>query len=343
MQPEVLLRQVVQSIDDSCRVAVATVISCSGSTPRHPGAKMAVALASDGVVAQFGTIGGGRVEHEVVGALVDVATRGVGRSVTHHLVRDLAMCCGGSMTLALSFANPAYVLLQTIAADVQARRGGMLATSADGSGWTWLSMKQSERATQRMEPPHGATQINTFENGTLVELLGCQPRAVVFGLGHVTRALGPLLGDVGFDVVVCDDGETLSDEETPAWATDYVTSFEVADVERQIGPFAATDYLLVVTRDHAVDQRIIESLVLRQEPGFIGLIGSRGKVARFANRLAAKGLISGSDDPRWQRIVAPIGLDIGAETPSEIAVAIAAQLVSHRRTGALLAGHWHRG
>jgi xanthine dehydrogenase accessory factor len=81
---------------------------------------------------------------------------------------------------------------------------------------------------------------------------------------------------------------------------------------------------VILTRDHAVDQKILEGLA-GVELDYLGLIGSRGKLERFRKRLEAKGIAVPPD------LHSPVGLDIGAETPEEIAVAIVAELVQTRR------------
>jgi xanthine dehydrogenase accessory factor len=83
-----------------------------------------------------------------------------------------------------------------------------------------------------------------------------------------------------------------------------------------------------VTRDHAIDQQLLEQLIAHPHLGYLGMIGSRGKIARFKKRLEAKGML---DDATWARLRAPIGLDLGAETPEEIALSILAELVQVRR------------
>ncbi|MBZ0231093.1 MAG: XdhC family protein, partial [Deltaproteobacteria bacterium] len=90
-----LYAQVLAALDEGRGVALATVIATTGSTPRHVGARMAVL--DDGRT--LGTIGGGRIEAEVVAAAGEVARGAPARRLDHHLVRDLAMCCGGWMEL----------------------------------------------------------------------------------------------------------------------------------------------------------------------------------------------------------------------------------------------------
>lgn len=140
-----------------------------------------------------------------------------------------------------------------------------------------------------------------------------------------------MAGSLGFEVVVCDDNETSAVEERPPWADLMVESFALRDIESSIGRLGAGDYLLVLTRDHAIDQRIIEATMPRvAEFEYLGLIGSRGKIGRFRKRVLAKEIV---DEEQWQKLRAPIGLDIGAETPAEIAVSILAELVTIRNRG----------
>jgi xanthine dehydrogenase accessory factor len=176
----------------------------------------------------------------------------------------------------------------------------------------------------------------------LVERVGSAERAILFGHGHVARQLGPLLAGLGFSVIVCDDGDTGALESPPAWADRVIESFDAREVEREVGGFGADDYVLVITRDHAIDQQLLEQLIGHDTLHYLGMIGSRGKVGRFKKRLEAKGIIDDSDlgMAKWARLRAPIGVDIGAETPEEIAVAIAAELVACRRRGAPDVGDW---
>jgi xanthine dehydrogenase accessory factor len=175
----------------------------------------------------------------------------------------------------------------------------------------------------------------------LVERVGDHERVVMFGLGHVARVLGPMLHGLGFRVIACDDGDTGALETPPAWADEVIESFDAAEVERQVGGLGPDDYVLIITRDHPIDQQLLEGRVARDALGYLGMIGSRGKVGRFKKRLEAKGLLEGElGVARWAKLRAPIGLDIGAETLAEIAIAVAAELVAIRRRGRAAAGDW---
>jgi xanthine dehydrogenase accessory factor len=149
------------------------------------------------------------------------------------------------------------------------------------------------------------------------------PRLVLFGAGHVARATAPLARSIGFEVCVVDEREEqLTSERFPE------CKLELCDppalLKRQ--SLAEGDWLLVVTHDHALDEQTLE-LCLRQPVRYIGLVGSRRKVFRLLQRIAARAPELGFD-----RVYAPVGLDLGAVGPQEIAVSIAAELVALRRS-----------
>jgi xanthine dehydrogenase accessory factor len=184
---------------------------------------------------------------------------------------------------------------------------------------------------KRLVPATGSTPTTCRDGGIFREAIFPAPRVVLFGCGHLARAIGPLAATLGFEVVICDDNATGAIDESPAWADTVVSSFALADVEKQLQPLGARDYLLILTRDHGIDQRIVEETVRRiSDFDYLGLIGSLGKVGRFRKRVLAKGAIN---EEQWQKLHAPIGLDICAETPQEIAVSIMAELVALKNKG----------
>lgn len=161
------------------------------------------------------------------------------------------------------------------------------------------------------------------EMEVFVEPLIPEPPLVVCGGGHVAQALVPLARRCGFAPIVVEEAEEMA---TPARFPDaarFVDSFDVRDWKDV--PLDGSAYVVIVTRDHAEDQKILEQLIGR-ELGYLGLIGSRRKIEMFKQRLEARGV----DPARFARLRAPIGLDIGAETPEEIAVAIVAELIQVR-------------
>lgn len=156
-----------------------------------------------------------------------------------------------------------------------------------------------------------------------VEPFQPDPILLVCGGGHVAHALVPLCRRVGFEPWVIEDLDTLRTESRFPDAGRLIDSFDPRDW-RDV-PLDGSTYVVIVTRDHQQDQALLERLVER-DVAYLGLIGSRRKVALFRQRLMARGI----SEERLDRVHAPIGLNIGAETPEEIAVAITAELIAVR-------------
>ncbi|HTV01462.1 MAG TPA: XdhC/CoxI family protein [Luteitalea sp.] len=150
------------------------------------------------------------------------------------------------------------------------------------------------------------------------------PRVCIVGAGHVGYHTAQLAATVGFRVVVVDDRASFADPSRFPTAE----RVDVADIPEwlrtaDIGP---RDYLVIVTRGHREDLDAMRA-ALGRETAYLGLIGSRAKIARLYARLGEDGL----DAARLAGIHAPIGLDLGAVSPEEIAVSIVAELIAHRR------------
>lgn len=154
------------------------------------------------------------------------------------------------------------------------------------------------------------------------------PQLVVFGAGHVGRALTRAAGFAGFAVTVVDDRAEFADPgQLPEASRVRINSF--AD------PFAeilvdANTFVVIATRGHAHDLEVLQA-ALKTEAGYIGLLGSRRKRDAFFKGLRKNGF----SDNDIQRVRTPVGVRIGAVTPNEIAVSITAELIQHRRTHGL--------
>jgi len=167
-----------------------------------------------------------------------------------------------------------------------------------------------------------------------------RPLTVIAGFANTIR-FSPNGSQIALLVTLGAKKKTGATEAAVPWAAELIESFDVAEIERRVGGFTVDDFALIVTRDHAIDLRLLEQLFVRDELGYLGMIGSRGKVGRFRKRLEVRGLLEGElGAARWARLRAPVGLNLGAETPEEIAVAIAAELVAVRRLGVPAVEAW---
>ncbi|HEY4014079.1 MAG TPA: XdhC/CoxI family protein [Polyangiaceae bacterium] len=147
------------------------------------------------------------------------------------------------------------------------------------------------------------------------------PRLVVCGAGHVAKAAAPMARTVGFDVTVVDDREELNTEErfpgcerALVEPPEFLRSHALGDC----------DWLLIATHDHALDEKTLEHS-LAHAPRYVGLVGSERKVIRIVQRIVARRGPFAVD-----HLYAPVGVDLGAASPEEIAVSIVAELVALR-------------
>lgn len=171
----------------------------------------------------------------------------------------------------------------------------------------------------------------TFDNGLIcggtlevfVEPILPQPIAYIFGGGHISMALANSASAAGFAIVVIDDREQFANKERFPMAQDIFTSYE--DAFAQLHPNASS-YLIIVTRGHRDDMRVL-AWAVRTGARYVGMIGSKRKVLSVYQALEKEGY---SPD-EFSRVYAPMGLEIGALSPEEIAISITAELIAVRR------------
>jgi xanthine dehydrogenase accessory factor len=155
-----------------------------------------------------------------------------------------------------------------------------------------------------------------------VEPVAPAPRLWLLGAGHVAKPTAALALTVGFDVLVVDEREELNTAERFPGCQLLLDDPSDALERGQLG---ASDWVVIVTHDHQLDERAPESAA-GQNARYVGLVGSRRKVFRLVERVSLKR----HGDVPFERVYAPVGLDIGAVTPEEIAVSIVAELVALR-------------
>jgi xanthine dehydrogenase accessory factor len=146
----------------------------------------------------------------------------------------------------------------------------------------------------------------------------------IFGAGHVARSLCEIASHAGFDVTVVDDRESYANRERFPNAREIIAE----DYELAMGRVSPseTSYIVIVTRGHRDDMRVLRWAVQTQAR-YIGMIGSKRKTITIFRELVKEGL----PERLFERVHAPIGLDIGAITPEEIAIAVTAELIAARR------------
>lgn len=181
---------------------------------------------------------------------------------------------------------------------------------------------------QAVEVRHGPHQT-TPAPGTVevaLEPMLPPPQLIIVGAGHIAQPLCRFATILGFEVTVIDDRARFASRERFPDARQVIADdFERAIATQQVTPWS---YIVLVTRGHEHDEATLHRVVESSAP-YIGMIGSRRRVLLVFERLAAMGVPA-----RFlERIYAPIGLDIGAQTAEEIALAIMAEIVNLRRGG----------
>lgn len=189
-------------------------------------------------------------------------------------------------------------------------------------------MQQEQPRKMTFNLNHDADyDVGLICGGTLeifVEPLLPQPILYIFGGGHVSLAVARAASAAGFGIGVIDDRAAFANSERFPMATEVHTSYEEAFAK--LKPNAST-YLLIVTRGHKDDMRVL-AWAVRTPARYIGMIGSKRKVISVYKALEREGY----SPEEFEHVNAPVGLDIGALSPEEIAVSIAAELIAVRRS-----------
>lgn len=309
-----------------------------GSTPRDAGVKMVVER--DAVA---GTIGGGELEFQAIGIAREMLDAERDRRVQRFaLGHDLGQICGGAANVFFERVPPGAAWVRTLARWHQAGEGCVIVTPADDALTGRLIVSVNERfgtlgdamlegqaiAASRAllaEQPRSAELVK-LGDGRSVLLDPVRPTdmcVVLFGAGHVGRALARVLGVVSCEVTWVDSRPSEFPKEVPNNVRPIITTSPAEIVANA----PAGSYFITMTHSHALDFEIIERVLQRDDVAFCGMIGSGTKRRSFEHGYEKKGL----DRTRLARLTCPVGIDgLSSKEPGTIAVAIAAQLLAER-------------
>jgi xanthine dehydrogenase accessory factor len=341
-----ILDDTLQMLERGQDFALVKLAADRGSTPRAAGAEMVVRR--DGSIA--GTIGGGLLELTMMKAARKVLEErrsrvtDMGLSGTDVESEDKMICGGAAEVLVTYVPAGDPVLLEVCraarAAERTQRRAWLFTVLPAAKGdagdvavdYCLLGDDDSVAGAQICDPGtlratigkvavHGPT---TLPGGQTVLVEPLEPAATVLicGGGHVGQALAPVALAAGFRVVVIDDREEFANPQRFAGATVVLAPFAAALARVGV---AEQSYVVIVTRGHVHDIDVLEQ-ALRSPARYVGLMASRGKRARIWSAMKEDGF---SEDD-LARVHSPIGLEIGAETPAELAVSIVAELIQVR-------------
>ena len=312
-------RAAAELIREGASGALATVARVRGSTPVPAGTKMLVG--AEGRL--IGSVGGGCVEAEVIGAALEVQRRRAPTLLTHHLNADLAgdlgLSCGGTVDIFVEplVADDSYVRVLDSAA---AAASGLVRTATDWDRGQPIKTFEPLTGSARS----GAVATLTRDGRFVEERLLPAPRVLIFGAGHVGAAIARAAATAGFRVVVIDDRAEYADRSRFGGEIDVLAA-DVADALVRY-PLSAADAVVIATRGHRNDALILERVAL-SAAGYVGLLGSKRKKIVVTKGLSAAGVPASS----LRRVRVPVGLAIGAVTPEEIAISVVAELIAWRR------------
>ena len=318
---------------------IVTVAATRGSAPREAGTRMIV-----GAGTLHGTIGGGHLEFDAIRIARDALAAGGGG---HWLVRfplaaRLGQCCGGVATLLFQRVSasadwPMQLIDQRDAGQKVALVVGIGAPSPatflvtpqtiNGAAGIPATVLEAASTLWSAGGP-AASLVPDGESAWYVEnIVANDFNVVVFGNGHVGRALVQVLSTIACAVTWIDQRE----HDFPASVPDNATVVATDAPEEGVADAPPGSYFLVMTHNHALDLELTSRILARSDFSYLGLIGSVSKRAQFEQRLAARG----TSVDALKRITCPIGIGaIRSKEPGAIAVAVTAELLQLREHAA---------
>jgi xanthine dehydrogenase accessory factor len=301
-------RRLAEILRQNGAAVLATVIEAKGSTPRETGAKMIVCASGE----IFGTIGGGAGEAKVVETAKIVLQIGEKQAVGIDLTTLQAEgICGGKMRVWLEIWQGAESLrlVNQILANLEKGQSSILAIP--------LNQKVS---------PYLLAENETVPENIFVERIESPPILLIVGAGHVGIELAKIAANIGFEIIVQDDRREWANADNFPHAKEIWHESVEITINR-VGNYNRL-FIALLTRGFDYDvQALTGILPLEKSCAYLGMIGSERRVREVFRELGKKGFSKNE----LNRIRAPIGLKIGALTPAEIAVSIAAELISVRR------------
>ena len=325
----------------------ATILSSIGSTPRGAGSCMLVL--GDGSIR--GSVGGGALEGGIIKASPEIMKSKCARVIDVVLDGNdenaVDVICGGTAAVLVDYIDPGHsghieyfkALQSTLHAGVQARIvtvppvEGSIATRcqclmlAEGPplGADGLDPAVIKAIESRTGSYDAFTKLDSFD--VYLHSVGTDGIAYIFGAGHCGEKLAPVLATVGFGVVVIDDREEFANAERFPSADEIIVP-EFMDNPLKDRQFNSDSYIVIVTRGHAHDELVLRA-ALRTQAGYVGMIGSKRKREAIYEHMLSDGFTQSEIDS----VYSPIGIPIDAETPEEIAISIAGEMIKARAKG----------
>ncbi len=309
---------VLEKLKDEQRVYVLTVIENFGSSPGRKGFKMLVA--EDQFI--YGSVGGGVMEFSLVEEAQSLLSTPnppsfIKKQIHKGNIKDgSGMICSGEQTVAFSNLNAKHIpIVEEIISTLKNGKRGTLSLSP--SEFKFINKDLNKQFDY---------QINSKEDWFFREELGFKERLFIVGGGHVGVAVSKLFRDLGFYIVVFDNRENLNtlENNSSAHQKKVIDYQEIADHI----PSNQQGYITIMTNKYT-DDKLVVSKLINKPYAFIGVLGSKAKLKTLRKELLKEGFSAEALD----KLYAPIGLSIKSETPEEIAVSIAAEIIQVKNAG----------
>ncbi|AJA46381.1 xanthine and CO dehydrogenases maturation factor, XdhC/CoxF family [Clostridium pasteurianum DSM 525 = ATCC 6013] len=333
-----LFNRICDSLEQGEPVVCATIFGSRGSSPRTSGAKMIIFKDKN----IFGTVGGGRLESQVLTKSTEIFSSK--KNITMHFdlngLKETDMICGGEVEVLLEYLNPRDVdIYKTSLNSIEKNERAYFITSLNKENLTvnrYLYTYNNENIKgsrgldrelyDKLKDSLGKKQLKTVDIDSytyIIESISNNEVLYIFGAGHISEKLAMLTKMVDFKTVVIDDRNTFASRERFPSVDEImvINSFD-EDINIEIDE---DTYMVLITRGHASDFKVMKQ-VLNSKAKYIGMIGSKRKRTEICSKLKAEGYV----EEDFLRIHSPVGLEINADTPAEIAVSIAAELIKVR-------------
>ncbi len=289
--------------------ALVSVLAVKGSAPREAGARMIVTSGGG----FHGTIGGGALEWQALGSAQRLIARAGSEAIIEKRVLgpDLGQCCGGAVEVLVERFEAAD--LTHVADLARAEASGPFATTGRLGG---RHLARQIEADQDLDAP-----VTLRGNGMITEVFGARRRVVMlFGAGHVGRALMLALAPLPFEVRWVD----ARPQSFPAHVAGNVTLDPRGDPLQALAEAPDGALVVIVTHSHALDLAVLDKALTEGRFGYIGVIGSKTKRARFQSRLRQ----AGHAETAVFSFHCPIGISgIASRLPAAIAAGVVAELL----------------
>lgn len=245
-------------------------------------------------------------------------------------LRRLGQKCALATIVQTNGSIPSY-----LSAKLLVREDGSLAGTIGGGcveAEVWDAAREAMQDGKSRRLSFSLGEEAAYDNGLIcggqlevfIEPVEPQPRAVIFGAGHISKSLAAVASLCGFHTTVVDDRESFANRERFP-AADEVLAGPYEEIVPRL-EIRSNAYVIIVTRGHRDDMRVLR--LLADSPArYVAMIGSKRKVIAVLKELEKEGIPAS----RFARLHAPMGLEIGAVTPEEIAVSVAAEMIAVRR------------